>query len=381
MSRVTEPGAGSAQQQQVVNLRDCGPQGCELDWLSSRRHEAEADDVMEFTRFAMDKGWGDGLPLIPPTEARVRAFLARNNRYADEVICSLPPVNADCTVEKIAINAVMAGAPAESLPLIIAALEAMADSDFELFGLNATTAPVVPLTLVNGPIRDKLDIPCRHGCLGGAPTTALAIGRAIRLVIRNVAGQEVNVTSQTTFGTPGRVAGILFGEWEERSPWAPLAERRGVTGDAVTVFGTMGTMNILDTTSQSGPDFLEMIGKSLGYPAANGFSPAMPYAEIMVAVNPVWAQIIHRDVPALEDVQEMIWHFSSLEASYLTPKHREQLERQQRVIDGRVYLATEPKDVFVVCCGGTGGLHATGFHSFGSCLTQTRGILPGPDRG
>lgn len=381
MSRVTEPGAGSAQQQQVVNLRDCGPQGCELDWLSSRRHEAEADDVMEFTRFAMDKGWGDGLPLIPPTEARVRAFLARNNRYADEVICSLPPVNADCTVEKIAINAVMAGAPAESLPLIIAALEAMADSDFELFGLNATTAPVVPLTLVNGPIRERLDIPCRHGCLGGAPTTALAIGRAIRLVIRNVAGQEVNVTSQTTFGTPGRVAGILFGEWEERSPWAPLAERRGVTGDAVTVFGTMGTMNILDTTSQSGPDFLEMIGKSLGYPAANGFSPAMPYAEIMVAVNPVWAQIIHRDVPALEDVQEMIWRFSSLEASYLTPKHREQLERQHRVIDGRVYLATQPKDVFVVCCGGTGGLHATGFHSFGSCLAQTRGILPGPDRG
>ncbi len=381
MSRSIEPGAGSTQQQQVVDLRDCGPQGCELDWLSSRRHEAETDDVMEFTRFAMGKGWGDGLPLIPPTEARVRAFLARNNRYADEVICSLPPVNADCTVEKIAINAVMAGAPAESLPLIIAALEAMADTDFELFGLNATTAPVVPLTLVNGPIRDRLDIPCRHGCLGGAPTTALAIGRAIRLVIRNVAGQEVNVTSQTTFGTPGRVAGILFGEWEERSPWAPLAERRGVTGDAVTVFGTMGTMNILDTTSQSGPDFLEMIGKSLGYPAANGFSPAMPYAEIMVAVNPVWAQIIHRDVPALEDVQEMIWNFSSLDASYLTPKHREQLERQHRVIDGRVYLATEPKDVFVVCCGGTGGLHATGFHSFGSCLTQTRGILPGPDRG
>ena len=381
MSSVIEPGAGSTQQQKVVNLRDCGPQGCELDWLSSQRHEAETDDVMEFTRFAMDKGWGDGLPLIPPTEARVRAFLARNNRYADEVICSLPPVNADCTVEKIAINAVMAGAAPESLPLIIAALEAMAASDFELFGLNATTAPVVPLTLVNGPIRDRLDIPCRHGCLGGAPTTALAIGRAIRLVIRNVAGQEVNVTSQTTFGTPGRVAGILFGEWEERSPWAPFAERRGVTGDAVTVYGTMGTMNILDTTSQSGPDFLEMIGKSLGYPAANGFSPAMPYAEIMVAVNPVWAQIIHRDVPALEDVQEMIWRFSSLEADYLTPKHREQLERQHRVIDGRVYLATQPKDVFVVCCGGTGGLHATGFHSFGSCLAQTRGVLPGPDRG
>jgi len=381
MSTTIRPGAGAARAQQAPDLRDCGPQGCALDWLSSQRHEAEVDDVMEFTRFALERGWGDGLPLIPPTEARVRAFLAGNNRHADEAICALPPLNAPCTVEKIAINAVMAGAPAESMPLIIAALEAMAHPDFELFGLNATTAPVVPLTLVNGPVRNRLDIPCRHGCLGGAPTTAVAIGRAIRLIMKNVAGQEINVTSQSTFGTPGRVAGILFGEWEERSPWAPLAERRGVGGDAVTVFGTMGTMNILDTTSQSGTDFLEMIGKSLGYPGANGFSPSMPYAQMMLAVNPVWAQIIHRDVPDLADVQEMLWRFSSLDADYLTPKHREQLENLGRVSGGRVYLATAPQDIFVVCCGGTGGLHATGFHSFGSCLTQTRAILPGPHAG
>lgn len=369
---------GTAKREKVVNLRDCGPEGCDIDWLSSQKHEAEIDDVMGFTRYAMDQGWGDGLPLIPPTEARVRAFLGSNNRYADEVICTLPPAEGECTVEKIAINAVMAGAPAESLPLLIAALEAMGDPDFELFGLNTTTAPVVPVTIVNGPIRERLDIPYRHGCLGGARTSALAIGRAIRLVIRNVAGQEVNVTSQTTFGSPGRVAGILFGEWEERSPWAPLAERRGVPGDAVSVYGTMGTQNIIDTTSQKGPEFLEMIGKSLGYPGANGFSPAMPFAETLVAINPVWAEIIHRDVPGLEDVQELIWLHASVDAGHLLPKHREQLEAQDRIINGRAYLSVEPKDVLVVCCGGTGGLHATGFHSFGSCLTQTRGILPGP---
>jgi len=380
MNKTIRASANAAAPQKQINLRDCGPTGCDIDWLSSESYDTEIDDTMEFTQFAMKQGWGDGLPLIPPTEARVRMFLGLNNRFADEVICKLPPSDAECTVEKIAINAVMAGAPAESLPLIIAALEAMASPDFELFGLNATTAPVVPLTLINGPIRNKLNIPYKHGCLGGAPTAALAIGRAIRLIIKNVAGQEVNVTSQTTFGMPGRVAGILFGEWEERSPWAPLAERRGITGDAVTVYGTMGTMNILDTTSQSGLDFLEMIGKSLGYPAANGFSPAMPYAEIMVAINPVWAEIIHRDVAALEDVQALLWKFSSLDADYLTRKHRDQLEKQNRVIDGRVYLATEPKDVLIVCCGGTGGLHATGFHSFGSCLTQTRAILPGKDQ-
>ncbi len=378
MSATIKPDIGAARPKGAPVIRDCGPEGCEIDWLSSKRQEAEVDDVMAFTQFSLEEGWGDGLPVIAPTEARVREFLSKNNRYPDEVICALPPLNADCTVEKIAINAVMAGASPQSLPLIIAALEAMADPDFELFGLSATTAPVVPLTLVNGPIRNRLNIPYKHGCLGGAPTSALAIGRAIRLIIKNVAGQEVNVTSQTTFGSPGRVSGILFGEWEERSPWVPLAERRGVKGDAVTVYGTMGTMNIIDTTSQSGFDFLMMIGKSLGYPGANGFSPAMPFAQTMVAVNPVWAEIIHRDVPSLEDVQEVIWKSSSLDADYLTTNHRQQLENLKRVINGRVYLSVEPKDIFVVCCGGTGGLHATGFHSFGSCLTQTRAILPGP---
>lgn len=365
--------------EKVVNLRDCGEGGCDIDWLSSQSHDAEVDDVMAFTEFAMARGWGDGLPLIPPTEARVRAMLAQNNRYADEVIAILPPAEAECSVEKIAINAVMAGAPAAALPLIIAAIEAMADPDFELFGLNATTAPVVPLVLVNGPIRDRLNIPYQHGCLGGAATTATAIGRAIRLIIRNVGGQEVGVTSQTTFGSPGRISGILFGEWEQRSPWAPLAERRGVSGDAVSVYGTMGTQNIIDTTSSRAVEFLEMIGKSLAYPGANGFSPAMPFAEMMVAINPVWAEIIHREIPDLQDVQQLLWQHASISAGQLTEKHRQQLQDQGRIIDGRAYIAVEPKDVLVICCGGTGGLHATGFHSFGSCLTQTRKILPPPE--
>lgn len=367
------------QEEKVVNLRDCGEGGCDIDWLSSQTHETEIDDVMAFTQYAMEQGWGDGLPLIPPTEARVRDFLGQNNRFADEVIGKLPPSDADCTVEKIAINAVMAGAPAQSLPLIIAALEAMADQDFELFGLNATTAPVIPLTVVNGSIRHPLNIPYKHGCLGGAASQSTAMGRAIRLIIRNVAGQVAGLTSETTFGSPGRIAGIVFGEWEERSPWVPLAERRGVKGDAVSVYGTMGTQNILDTTSSKAVEFLEMIGKSLAYPGANGFSPAMPYAEMMVAINPVWAEIIHREIPSLEDVQALIWQHASIDADHLTTKHREQLAAQDRIINGRVYVSIEPKDVLILCCGGTGGLHATGFHSFGSCLTQTRAILPGPD--
>lgn len=363
-----------------IELRDCGDAACDIEWLSSLQHETDTDDVMKFTQFALDQGWGDGLPLIPPTELRVREFLYANNRFADEIICHLPPSNSACTVEKIAINAVMAGAPAESLPLIIASLEGMADPNFELFGLNATTAPVVPLTLVNGPIRNELNIPYKHGCLGGHASMSVAIGRAIRLIIRNVGGQLAGVTSETTFGTPGRVGGIMFGEWEEESPWAPFAERRGIEGNAVSVYGTMGTQNILDTTSNRPFDFLEMMGKSLAYIGCNGFSPAMPYAEMMIAINPVHAKILHKAIPKLEDIQEILWRHASQDATYLTEKHREQLEAQNRVINGKVFVTVEPKDFLVICCGGTGGLHSTGFHSFGSCITQTRKILPGPNQ-
>ena len=355
--------------------RDCGPAGCEVDWLASRRHEADLD-FEGFNAFAMEQGWGDGLPLVPPTEVRVRQFLAENDRYPDEVIAHLPPSRAECTAETIAINAVMAGAVPASLELLIAMVAAVADPDFELYGINTTTAPVYPAFIVNGPIRGALDIPYGHGCLGGVATRANAIGRAFRLIMRNVAGQVAGVTSQTTFGSPGRLAGILAGEWEEKSPWAPLAERRaGITGNAVSCFGTMGTMNILDTTSQAPRDFLEQIGKSVPYVAANCFTPAMPFAEMMVAINPICAEIVAKEMPNIEDVQECLWRYASVPADLLQRQHREQLEAQHRVReDGRIYATPEPKDFIVFVAGGLGGLHATGFHSFGSCLTQTREI-------
>ena len=364
--------AGEADPRPPVG-RDCGPEGCEVDWLASRRVEAELD-IEEFTAFSLEAGWGDGLPLIPPTETRVRRFLAQNGRYPDEIVATMPD-GTECTIEKIAINAVMAGAPAASLELIVAALAAVGDPDFELYGVNTTTAPVYPAFVVNGPIRHTLNIPCGYGCAGGVPGPAPAIGRAIRLIMRNVAGQVAGTTSQTTFGSPGRVAGLVLGEWEEKSPWAPLAERRGVAGNAVTSFGTMGTMNIIDTSSQAADEFLEMIGKSLAYVGCNAFSSAVPFSEIMVALNPICAEIVGREFPKIEDVQEVLWRHASVGARLLQAQHRLLLEQQDRVReDGRVYASPEPKDMLVFVAGGLGGLHALGLHSFGTSLAQTRAI-------
>lgn len=353
--------------------RDCGPAGCEVDWLASRRVEADLD-IAAFTDFSLEMGWGDGLPLVPPTDARVRGFLAQNDRYPDEVVGTMPG-NVECTVEKLVINAVMAGAPPESLELLIAMVTSIADPDFELYGVNATTAPVYPAFVVNGPVRDALGIPYGYGCLGGVAGKSAAIGRAVRLVMRNVAGQVAGVTSQTTFGSPGRIAGVVTGEWEEKSPWAPLAERRGVTGDAVTSFGTMGTMNVLDTTSRSAADFLEMVGKSYAYAGCNNFSGAVPFGEALIALNPICAEIVGREMPDIADVQECLWRFASLAAEDLNALHRGQLEQQGRIrADGRIYAAPEPKDILVFVAGGLGGLHAACFHTFGTSLAQTKPI-------
>lgn len=369
-----KPSSRSNSVPKTLVSRDCGPEGCEVDWLTSRRVEVQ-DDIAAFTDFSLEQGWGDGLPLVPPTEARVRAFLSENDRYPDELIAKMPD-SSECTVEKIVINAVMAGAPPESLELIIAAIEAITEPDFELYGVNATTAPVYPGFVVNGPVRDALRIPYSYGCAGGVATKANAIGRAIRLILRNVAGQVAGVTSQTTFGSPGRLASILMGEWEEKSPWAPLAERRaGVKGNAVTAFSTMGTMNILDTTSTGALAFLEMIGKSVSYAGANCYSPSMEYSEMTIGINPICAEIIAKEIPSIEDVQEVIWRNATVSADWLQPLHLGQLEAQGRVReDGRIYATPEPKDMVLFVCGGLGGLHALGLHSFGSSLSQTKAI-------
>lgn len=368
---VIRPGVRRAKPQtKPLISRDCGPQGCEVDWLASRTHEVDLD-VEAFSDYALQQGWGDGLPLIPPTSGRVRAFLAANDRYPDEVIAHLP-TNVELTVEKMVINAVMAGAAPESLELLIAVMVSIVDPDFELYGVNATTAPVYPVFVVNGPIRNELDIPFSYGCLGGVANKAAAIGRAVRLIMRNVAGQVPGVTSQTTFGSPGRVAGVVTGEWEERSPWLPLAVRRGADSDAVTSFGAMGTQNIIDTTSHKATDFLEMIGKSVAYAGSNCFSGAVPFGEMLIAINPICAEIVGREMPDIADVQETLWRFASVDADSLQQLHRDQLEQQGRVReDGRVYMTPEPKDVLVFVAGGLGGLHATGFHSFGTSLAQT----------
>jgi hypothetical protein len=362
----------SHEHSEIAGRVDCGPEGCELDWLTSSRLEVD-DDPAAFQKLATDAGWGDGLPLVPPTEERVREHLVASGRFPDECLAELPPRNGRCTVEKLAVNAVMAGSPPEAMPLLCAAVDAMADPVFNLFALNTTTSCVVPGMFVNGPARHTLAIPFDAGCFGGAAGPAPAIGRAVRLVMRNVAGQVVGVSSKSVFGQPGRVAGIVVGEWEERSPWTPLAERRGVAGNAVTVHGCTGTIDVADIVADNGRDLLEIIGMSLAFPGTNAFIGSHHGAEILVCLAPPWADLIAKAYPAIEDVHERLWAHASLPIDRWPEPHREKAIENGRVDDdGMVHLVESSDHMLVMVCGGLGNLHSLALHSFGPTRAVTR---------
>jgi hypothetical protein len=357
---------------------DCGPEGCTIDWLTSARFDVDGDPV-EFQKLATDAGWGDGLPLIPPTEERVRAHVAASRRFPESHLADLPPRNGRCTVEKVAVNAVMAGAPAESMALLCTAVEAMSEPDFNLFALNTTTSCVVPGVFVNGPVRHELEIPYDAGCFGGVAGPAPAIGRALRLLMRNVGGQVVGVSSKSVFGQPARVTGIVVGEWEERSPWAPLAERRGIPAgrDAVTVHGCTGTIDVADIVADGGKDLVELIGKSLAFAGTNAFIGSHHGAEIMVCVAPPWAELIAAVYPAIEDVQARLYAAAALPVEWWPAPHQAKAEANGRVDQrGMVHLVESPEHMLVMVNGGLGNLHALALHSFGPTRAVTREIAP-----
>lgn len=344
------------------------------DVLTSPRVSVSTDPAT-FSRQAAERGWSDGLPCVPPTEALVRRYVEASGRQPTDVIAMLPPGWAPCTIEKLAINAAMTAADPGSMPLLCAAIEAVSEPDFCLGGVNATTAPVSPALIVNGTIRQRQRIPFGPSCFGGADGGAAAIGRAFRLVMRNVAGQRCGSTTESVFGQPARVIALVTAEWEEESPWLPLSARRGIEGDAVTVFPMMGSMNVADTIADSARSIVCMLGRSAGYLGANGFLAATDLSQVLVAVNPVWAKALGREYPNVAELQQLLWEEASLPITAYPSSYRAGIEALNRVgEDGRVHLLRSSDDLLLMVCGGTGSLHSTILHGFTSSLSVTRSI-------
>jgi len=186
------------------------------------------DAISEVNDLFYKRGWTDGLTIVPPTPERVRTMLQGTDYYPTEVIGVIEPMRGKATVEKIAINAVMAGAKPSHLPVIIAAVAAIADPEFDLFGVETTDESVTPLLIVNGPVIKDLNINYGFDALGPGWQSSpnAAIGRAVRMVINNIGGAWPGTISLSGIGQPGKY-NLCIAENEEASPWAPLNVESG----------------------------------------------------------------------------------------------------------------------------------------------------------
>tara|TARA_Y100000780_G_scaffold93623_1_gene84699 strand:- start:236 stop:1219 length:984 start_codon:yes stop_codon:yes gene_type:complete len=211
-----------------------------------------------------DRGWSDGLPLVPPTRERVLRMLEGTSRSGDEVVALMPPNLVDCTVEKVAVNSVMAGCLPEYLPVVLASLEAICTDDFNMHGVLATTMGVGPVLVVNGPIATRIGMNSGVNVLGHGNRANATIGRAVQLVVRNVGGGAPGGVDRATHGSMSKL-GFCFAEDEAGSPWTTLAEDRGFdrSQDVVTAFCGEGPRILVDQKSRSAESLVRMLAEGL----------------------------------------------------------------------------------------------------------------------
>jgi hypothetical protein len=335
-----------------------------------------ADDLEAFNEYALAQRWSDGLPLIPPTEARVERMLAGSPRPHTTVVARLPVEDAECSVEKIAINAVMAGCRPDYMSLLIAVVQAVAQPAFNLTGIQGTTNPVAPLIIVNGPIRHQLGINCSYGCFGPGWQANATIGRAVRLLLINVGGGIPGVGDMAVMGQPGKYT-MCVGENEEHNPWEPLHVQRGfqLQQSTVTVVGVSGVFNIFGGSRAEA--IVQEIADALSFVGSNDYRFA---GQPGCALNPNHAAALHLAGYNKAQVQEALFERSKKPASAFPNRHH--LAPRQRDLgvltdDTLVPFAERPEDVLIFVVGASGaGAHTLGLPTFGNTRAVTVAITP-----
>lgn len=331
------------------------------------------DNVEAFMALAAERGWGDGLPLVLPTQDRVAAMLRYAPRSPEDSLGAVPPGNGEATLGALAANAVMAGCRPEYFPVICAAVDALLDPVFNLYGLQATTNPGAPLVLLNGPIAAEIGVNARGNVFGQGWQANATIGRAIRLILLNVGGGHPQTVDRATHGFPGKFT-LCGAENEQDSPWPPFSVDRGLQPDesAVTVLSVQGFHNIVDFTSTSARDVLLSLAAGMSAWGTNdmthGGQPALVLA-------PEHADIIARDGWGKSDVSRFLYEHARFDLHLLADGMRERmLTRRPMWINERSYpLVDSPDDILILVAGGPGS-HALFLPSFGASLAVTRRI-------
>jgi hypothetical protein len=331
--------------------------------------------LIEAIEVAYDLGWSDGLPVIPPTRELVDPFLATVQWPADHVVAELPPNGGKATVEKIAINAVMAGCKPEYFPVVLAAVSAISDERFSLQGVVGSTHMATPVLVVNGPIRRQLQINHGGNLLGPGYRANATIGRAVNLLLRNVGGSYPGTTSKSVFGQGARFT-CCFAEDEDSNPWQPLHVERGFNGEdsTVTAFPGASPQHVYNPGADNAWALLDTMSDAM---AALGNVQLRVMGDAMVIFSPHHVQLLSAGGLRKADVKQ-----------YLFERARKPVEKVDLML-GKTFsvdlkrklwprwlnfeapgalvpVVRKPDDILVIVAGGVGGPHSLYISGWGS---------------
>lgn len=324
-----------------------------------------------FLSYSLEQGWGDGLPLIPPTLERVEAMLSYCAWDPDTSVGAVPPANNEATYRVLAANAVMAGCDPRYFPVVAAAVEALLDPAFNMYGLQATTNPGGPMVILGGPIAEEIGCNGAGNVFGQGWRANATIGRAVRLTLNNVGGAKPQTVDRSTHGMPGKFS-MCAAENERESPWPAFHVSRGLDEgtSAVTILSVQGFHNIIDMTSSTAHDVLLSVAAGMGAWGTNdmthGGDPAIVFA-------PEHANIIAGDGWSKEDVSRFIFERARFDIRKLHVGAQERmLTRRPNWVDPAAFpVADTPEDIHVLVAGGP-GIHAMFLPSFGASKVITR---------
>ena len=276
-------------------------------------------------------GVTDGLPVVPPTPARVEHMLKLHGYDGKAVLAVLPPIYGEATWQSIAINAVMAGCRPEYLPVVGAAVEAIAAEEFNLLGIGTTTGSAAPLIVVNGPIAKQIGMNAAGNALGPGNRANATIGRAMSLVLRNIGGAMPGELDMATLGQPAKYTCCLA-ENEAASPWTPLHVERGFDPNAnvVTVFGATGTIEVVDSVSGKGQDLARTYAQSMLIAGAASTTGLLGSGEPLIIMPPESTMIFGRDGYTKEKVKAAIYEQAVMPLDRLSPAMRERVTTHRK---------------------------------------------------
>jgi len=320
------------------------------------------------------RGWTDGLPIMLPTEERVQEMLARSGWDPETLLGLVPPCLGEATVEKVAVNAVMAGCMPEHLPVVIAATRAMTDKAFNLYALQTTTHLCTVLAVVNGPLAEALEINCGYNAMGQGFMSNATIGRAIRFILINIGGASPGVLDRATFGAPSKYS-FCFAENEEESPWEPLHVEKGFpkSHSTVTVIGAEGPHNLNDHGGSRAEEILSTISGVVSTPGSNNFYQG---GEPVIVLGPEHANVIAGDGFSKKDAKQWLFEHARVPMRLVSKGN---LERFIKIKPDRFSglgpddcapMVDRPEDFMLLVTGGN-GRHSAVIPTFGTTKAIT----------